>query len=213
MYTPRHFEDTADHAVQTIRDHPFAVLLTGSADGLPAVSHLPMIFDPDDPSMLIGHVARANPHARALATEVAALAVFSGPDGYVSPNWYPSKRAGGQAVPTWNYVAAHVAGRIRPVPDHDGKRRIVHALSTRFEGDGPGAWSLDDEPEDFVRRQLGGIVAFALQVEDIQGKAKLSQNRPAEDREGVLEALAGKDDPASAALASAMSARGIGGEG
>ena len=142
MYTPRHFADAEEEGLALVRAHPFAVLLT--ADG--GVSHAPLILDPAATSgtRLIGHLARANPHARAFEATGSVLAIFSGPEGYVSPRWYATKKAGGQTVPTWNYLAAHVTGQIVPLPEPADRRRAVDMLSGAMEGDGPDAWRLDD---------------------------------------------------------------------
>lgn len=209
MYMPKHFTEAEAEGLAAIDAYPFALLATPGAPGdLPAVTHLPMTFDgTSERRTLLGHVARANPHARALEVEGQALAIFSGPAAYISPNWYPTKHAGGQTVPTWNYVAVHVTGRVTPLPEVADKRRVVADLSSRFEGEGPRAWRLDDEPEDFVRKMLGGIVAFALEIETVEAKAKLSQNRPEIDRAGVIEGLQGAGDPASLAVVEAMTAR------
>jgi len=207
MYVPKHFALEAARGLSAIRDFPFALILTPGADGgLPPFSQAPMMLDPDaDPARpaLLGHVARANGQARAFEAEGPAAAIFTGPNGYISPNWYPSKQAGAGVVPTWNYTAVQVVGRIRPIADAAGKRRVVDLLSRAFEGEGPGAWRLDDEPEDFVRKMLGGITAFALEVETVEAKAKLSQNRSADDRAG---AIAGLRNAGAHALADAMAA-------
>lgn len=212
MYTPQHFAEDAAAGLEAVAAYPFAMLVTPADDGgLPPISHLPMMLDPTAARpTLLGHVARANPHGRALEAHAPALAVFSGPSAYISPNWYPSKHAGGQTVPTWNYVAVHVTGRVRPLPDPADKRRVVADLSALFEGAGPQAWRLDDEPEDFVRKMLGGVTAFALEIETVEAKAKLSQNRPEADRVGVIAGLEGADRPSERAVAAAMRGRGIG---
>lgn len=193
MYLPKHFEIDAAKGLAAIADFPFATILTPAPAGeLPAFSQAPMMLDSDsDPAspVLLGHVARANGHARALEAAGPATAIFTGPNGYISPNWYPSKQLGAGVVPTWNYVAVQATGRIRPIPDAAGRHRVVDLLSRRFEGDGPKAWRLADEPEAFVRKMLGGITAFALEVETVEAKAKLSQNRLAEDRAGAIEGL------------------------
>ena len=206
MYVPKHFEQAEAEGLALIRAFPFAMLATPVADGLPTISHIPLAFELSDDGRptLIGHVARANPHARALEVAGPALAAFTGPDGYSPPNWYPSKHAGGNAVPTWNYQAVHVIGQIRPLPDAAEKRRVVADLSRRMEGDGPGAWRLDDEPEDYVRKMLGGIVAFAIDIARIEAKGKLSQNRSTEDRDAVIASLRATGRPPDAALAAAM---------
>ncbi len=211
MYIPKYFEAPEDEALAVVRAHPFALLLTPAEGGLPGVTHLPLMLDPAaERPTLIGHVARANPHARALEASGPALAVFSGANAYISPNWYPSKHAGKAAVPTWNYVAVHATGAIRPLPDYSDKRRVIRDLSLLFEGDGPRAWRLDDEPEDFIEKMCGGIVAFALDIQTLEAKAKLSQNRPALDQAGVMQGLASTGTAGAAALAETMSAYGLG---
>ena len=209
MYMPKHFAEDEAAGLAAIAAYPFAMLVTWSADGPPAITHAPLLLDPEAPRpTLLGHVARANPQGRALETAGPARAVFTGPNAYVSPNWYPSKRAGGQAVPTWNYVAVEVAGTIRPLPDLADKRRIVRDLSIRFEGDGPDAWRLDDEPEDFVRKMLGGIVAFALEIETIETKAKLSQNRSERERRRVADEVEPTNPQLARAMRDAMASMG-----
>ncbi len=212
MYLPQHFAEKAAEGLALIGDWPFAMMVTAGADGAPAVDHLPMILDPDASApTLLGHVARANPSGRTLTAPLKATAVFSGPNAYISPNWYPTKHAGAQTVPTWNYLAVHVTGETRPLPEAADKRRVVDLLSRAYEGDGPRAWRLDDEPEDFVRKMLGGITAFTLEIETVEAKAKLSQNRPKEDQIGVVQGLRLTQKPTALALVDAMTARGIGG--
>jgi transcriptional regulator len=207
MYLPKYFAEAEAAGLEAITACPFALLITSSADGLPGVTHIPMMLDAEaERPTLLGHVARANPHGRVVEAPGPALAIFSGPNGYISPNWYPSKHAGKAAVPTWNYLAVHVTGQIKPLPDYADKRRVVRDLSLRFEGDKPRAWKLDDEPEDFVAKMLGGITAFALEIEDIQTKAKLSQNRPELDRAGVIEGLNATGSPMGAMLAARIAA-------
>ena len=211
MYLPKHFAAEENDGLAVIREFPFAVMVTRAEDGAPLIDHLPMIQDPDAGRLtLLGHLARANPSARALGVPTSATAVFSGPSAYISPNWYPSKHAGAQTVPTWNYLAVHVSGRVRPLSDYADKRRVVDLLSRRFEGDGPRAWKVDDEPEDFLRKMMGAITAFALDVETIEAKAKLSQNRASHDQTGVVQGLRLSQRRDAAALAEAMTARGIG---
>jgi transcriptional regulator len=212
MYSPPYFSEADADGLAIVREAPFALLISQGADGETATTHLPIILDPDaapDAPVLLGHIARANPHCKALTDGTAVLAVFTGPNAYISPNWYPSKHAGAQTVPTWNYVAAHISGRIEALPDMADKRRCVTLLSDRFEGDGPRAWRLDDEPEDFIRKMLGGIYAFRIVVDDIQAKAKLSQNRSQLDRAGVINGLQATERPSDFALAEAMLARDL----
>lgn len=212
MYTPTYFSEADADGLRVIREAPFALLISKDADDGATTTHLPIILDPDtstDAPVLLGHIARANPHCKALSDGMSVLAVFTGPNAYISPNWYPSKHTGAQTVPTWNYLAAHVSGRIKALPDLADKRRCVSKLSERFECEGPRAWRLDDEPEDFIRKMLRGIYAFRIVVDAIQTKAKLSQNRSQLDRAGVMNGLKATQRASDLALAKAMLARGL----
>ncbi len=195
MYVPGDFavEDRAALA-RVIRENPFG-LLAGVLDGAPFASHLPFLYDGD---RLLSHMARANPQWRAIDGRTEMLAVFSGPHAYVSPRWYQST----PAVPTWNYVAVHVHGAPRVIDDAGEVRALLDRLVAEYEGD---AWTLGSQGEDFAGRMMRGIVAFELPVARIEGKFKLSQNRPVQDRRGVIAGLRETGDPADAALAELMS--------
>ncbi len=138
---------------------------------------------------LIGHLARANPQWRDLADGVAALAIFHGPHAYVSPSWYATKQETGKVVPTWNYVAVHAYGRLKVFDDPDRLYEVVGRLTEVHEADRAEPWSVTDAPAGFIRSQLKGIVGLELGVERLEGKWKLSQNRPVADREGVIAGL------------------------
>jgi len=212
MYSPPYFSEADADGLAIVREAPFGLLISQGPDGETATTHLPIILDPDaEPGTpaLLGHIARANPHCKALTDGTSVLAVFTGPNAYISPNWYSSKHEGAQTVPTWNYLAIHISGRIEAMPDIADKRRCVTLLSERFEGDGPRAWRLDDEPDDFIRKMLGAIYAFKIFIEDVQAKAKLSQNRAQLDRAGVINGLRATERPSDFALADAMVARGL----
>ncbi|HEY0836179.1 MAG TPA: FMN-binding negative transcriptional regulator [Azospirillum sp.] len=207
MYVPAHFtEDDPATLYALIRAHGFGLLVTQTAEG-PFATHLPFLLDAGEgrPAILRGHVARANPQWKHFADGGEALAVFQGPHAYVSPTWY-AKRAG--AVPTWNYAAVHIYGRPTIIEDAAAVDGLLDALSSKYEAGRPDAWSLAElEPKarEAMRR---GIVAFELPVTRIEGKAKLSQNRPAEDRAGVIAGLEAAGDPDSLATARLMAARG-----
>jgi transcriptional regulator len=148
---------------------------------------------------LRGHVARANPvWQQALAAE-PVLAIFTGPQHYVTPSWYPSKQRHGKVVPTWNYSAVHAEGRIRFVEDPQWLRPLVAALTAAHEQRREAPWALDDAPADYVDAMLRGIVGFEIEVSALTGKFKASQNREAGDREGVARGLAaeGAGDPST----------------
>src|SRR5437868_1591769 len=151
MYQPSHFkEENADTLARCIHDHPFATLVVTGADG-PVANHLPMLLD-TEANKLVGHVARANPLWRDYAAGAPALAIFSGPQGYVSPSWYASKRETGKVVPTWNYAVVHEHGTLSFIDDTDWLRAFVARLTHRFEAGREAPWSIDDAPADFVQQ-------------------------------------------------------------
>ena len=191
MYLPAHFkqEDVA-HLHAAVRERAFATLVTVTTEG-PEASHVPMVLDPEPApyGTLIGHVARANPQWRTARAEVPALAIFTGPDAYVSPAWYPTKEATGKVVPTWNYVAIHATGTLRFFDDADRLLALVTRLTDTHEAGRPTPWAVSDAPADYVQGMLKAIVGFSLTITRLEGKWKMSQNRPAADRVGVVEGL------------------------
>ena len=203
MYLPPQFtEERVPVLHDLIRQHGLAVLVTMGPDGLTA-DHIPMELDPEPPPLgtLRGHVARANPVWRTAARDVEALAIFQGPDHYVSPAWYPTKRETGKVVPTWNYAVVHAHGPLRIVEEAAWLRRLVEQLTNRFEAGRSHPWQVTDAPEDFIETQLKAIVGLELRLTRLRGKWKVSQNRIASDRAGVVEGLRALDDPASRAMA------------
>ena len=191
MYVPPLFkQDSIDVLHKAIRRSGLATLVTLTADGLIA-SHVPMLLDPDPApnGTLLGHLARPNPQARGATHGVQALAIFQGPDAYITPSWYETKRATGKVVPTWNYVAIHAYGPIEFFDDTDRLRAIVTRLTERQETPRADPWAVTDAPAEFTQGMLKGIVGFALPIARLEGKWKMSQNRPAEDRAGVLDGL------------------------
>ena len=190
MYQPAHFrvEDVAQmHAL--MRARPFAALICDGAAGLYA-SHLPTVLKDDGPHGTIEcHLARANPHWKDLAGGKEALAIFQGPDGYVTPNWYPSKAEHGKVVPTWNFAAVHAYGRPEVMTDRDWLYRHVSELTAQFERSEPKPWAPSDAPAAFIETMLRGIVGFRLVISRLEGKWKMSQNRELKDRESVAQNL------------------------
>jgi transcriptional regulator len=189
VYLPRAFAARDDDAVaQAIRDYPLATLITPT-DGEPQITHLPLLHRalPLPHGMLIGHVARANPHWRYLANR-ASLAVFHGPHAYVSPSWYSEPAA---MVPTWNYIAVHVHGDVELVDDPAGKLATVQELTRTFETPRPVPWQLQLEGTK-LDAMIGAIVAFRMKVTRVDAKFKLSQNRSPADQARVVAALAGE---------------------
>lgn len=175
--------------------------MTPTADGLVSTP-LPLQYDPER-GALVGHVARNNPHWQAAATG-ESLAIFAGVDAYVSPGWYASKAEHGRVVPTWNYEVLHVHGALSIHDDPEWLRAQVHALTARHEAAQPEPWKVTDAPDRFIDGQLRAIVGLELTVARVEGKAKLSQNRPAADRLGVAAGLAASPDPREHAVATAV---------
>lgn len=182
------------------------VTLIACVDGRPLVDHVPVLFDPNAGPLgtLVGHLARANPQCAPEAEGREVVVSGLGPDAYVSPSFYPSKQEGGRVVPTWNYVAVQATGRLHRIEDPARLREIVAALTERHEAGRAAPWSVDDAPAEFVAAQLKGIVGFEIRIERLQGKRKLSQNRTAADRAGVIAGLEASADPHDRATAAAM---------
>jgi transcriptional regulator len=191
LYVPPLFkEDRIDVLHAAIRQSGLGTLVTLTADGLIA-SHVPMLLDlePSPYGTLLGHVARPNPQARGAVAGVQALAIFQGPDAYVTPSSYATKRETGKVVPTWNYVAIHAYGQVEFFDAADRLRAIVTRLTEREETGRTEPWAVSDAPAGYVEGMLKGIVGFALPIVRLEGKWKMSQNRPAADRAGVVAGL------------------------
>jgi transcriptional regulator len=183
MYVPKVFrEDDAARLHAFLRAWSFGLLVTADADRVPVATHIPFVLD-EDGGRLIGHVARPNPQWQSFDGTRQALAIFPGPHAYVSPTWYATT----PAVPTWNYAAVHAYGRPRVLEGVEAARDAV----TRLVAVHDPAWPLADQPADFTAGMLRGIVAFEMPIERLEGKLKMSQNRPAADRVGVVRALRG----------------------
>lgn len=206
MYLPKHFEQSdAALLAELMREKPLATLVVATPDG-PTADLIPLEFHPNlgAHGTLRGHVARANPlwqHAGA-----PALAVFLGPQAYVSPNWYPTKREHGKVVPTWNYTMVQARGTLRAVDDAPWLRMLVGRLTDRHESAQREPWQVSDAPEDFVRQMLGAIVGIEIALTALTGKWKVSQNRSAADRRGVADGLTALGTDRADGNASAMAA-------
>ncbi len=193
MYIPDHFRETRPEVLHdAMRQIGFATLVTHDAHGGLQANHLPMLLEANQEGkpVLRGHVARANPVWK--AGEGEALAIFLGPNAYVSPNWYPSKIATGNAVPTWNYITVHAKGAIRWLQDAEWLRAHVTRLSDTHESQRPDPWKVADAPENYIESMLKGIVGYELAIAQLDGKYKLTQNRDAADREAVAAAYEGE---------------------
>ena len=210
MYIPAHFAAADATVRELLTRHGAADLVTLTADGLLATM-LPFAYDPaaGEHGTLYGHVARNNDQWRKPALG-ESLAIVRGPDAYVSPAWYASKREHGRVVPTWNYVTAHVYGRLVVHDDPHWVENVVRRLTAKHEAarltspGQPPAWSVDDAPRAFIEGQLRAIVGLELQITRIEAKAKLSQNRPVADVARVVAGLSARgDDRSAAAVASA----------
>lgn len=205
MYQPPHFRDdtrTAQHGL--IRTYPLGLLITGGADGLIA-NPIPFLLDETGThGTLRAHLARANPQWQALAEAQDCLVVFQGPQGYVTPAWYASKREHGRVVPTWNYATVHVWGRARVIEDADWLRRQIADLTALRETPRAAPWAVDDAPAPFVAAQMRAIVGIEIPISRIEGKWKMSQNRSEADRAGVI---AGMRADGEAALAEIVAER------
>jgi transcriptional regulator len=202
MYTPDPFTETDPAEIDAvIAAARLAVLITHGRDGLNA-THLPFLYDAEHKT-LTGHVARANPHP-AMAGAGDALVVFSGPDAYVSPRWYRSTAGDQRHVPTWNYEAVHVYGRLTWFEDGDALRSTVRRLTERHETHIDPPWSVDEADPAYVERLLGAIVGVRVEITRIEAKRKLSQNRSEADRGAVIAALEASDDARDRELAARM---------
>ena len=205
MYTPPAFREDDQAALRTlIAESRLALLTTNGPEGVPLVTPLPLVLDGDQ---LIGHLARANPHAKALAGTARALAVFLGPEAYVSPGLYASKAEHGRVVPTWNYEAVTVEGALESFDDPALLLDAVSRLTARHEAGRAEPWAVSDAPAEFTAAQLRGIIGLRLSLDRVTGKRKLSQNRSEADRAGVERGLAVSPDARDRALAAAMGHR------
>jgi transcriptional regulator len=209
MYIPA---TNAEHRLDVMQDfidaNPLGALVTASADGMFA-THLPLVLDRGRGAhgVLQGHLARANPHHRLPSITAEALVIFTGPDAYVTPSWYPSKAEHGKTVPTWNYIAVHASGTLRWIEDAGWLRAHLHALTGRHEAGREHPWAVDDAPADYVAQQLRAIVGLELEITRLEGKWKMSQNRPAADIDGVVRGLAASDDPVDRAVSRVVEER------
>jgi transcriptional regulator len=209
MYTPTTFSASPDQAHELIDTHPLATLVCSDSAGS-EVHLLPLLRAGE--TALIGHIARANPLWQRIGDGASVVAVFHGAQGYVHPGWYPAKAEHGKVVPTWNYQAVVVHGRIHWQHDAETLLSRVEALSRHMETPRAQPWRVDDAPGDYTATLLRAIVGLRIDIERVEAKFKLSQNHPAANRAGVVAGLEDGADPhADARLATAMRAAGMGG--
>lgn len=172
-----------------MRAKPFATLVSGSSAGLYA-SHLPTVLKNEGTYGVIEcHLARPNPHCRDLADGNETLMIFQGPQGYITPNWYPSKAQHGKAVPTWNFAVVHAYGRLEVMKDKDWLLQHVTELTAQQESNEAKPWTPSDAPNNYIEVMLRGIVGFRFAITRLEGKWKMSQNRDLQDQAGVVEGL------------------------
>jgi transcriptional regulator len=204
VYLPPAFtEDRPDVLVAHLERHDFALLVTNGPRGIVA-SHIPFLVERRGGELhLLGHLARPNPQVADLALGGEVLAIFHGPHAYVSPRWYLA----GPAVPTWNYADVHAYGRVRVIDDGEWLRGFLERLSQRHEAGSEQPWRIEDQPAAYMTGMLKGIVGLDIAVTRLEGKFKLSQNRPAADRPRIVAALEARGDPEAAAVARLMQVR------
>jgi len=203
MYIPEQYaEPRTDELHRIVSEHPLGILVTHSAAGLEA-NHLPFLLDTTqgDRGVLLAHVARANPLWRDVADETRVMVIFRGVQGYISPNWYPSKHETHRRVPTWNYEVVHAHGTLKVRDDEKFVRGVVARLTREHESSQPQPWKMADAPPDYLAEALANIVGIEIQISRLEGKRKLNQHHEARDREGAIRGL---EDGGNGALARAM---------
>ena len=191
MYQPPHFrEDRIEVQHRLIRSHPLGLIVTSGPGGLQA-NHAPCLIYPDasERGTLRVHLARANPQWQELAAVEQCLVVFQGPQQYITPSWYATKKETQKVVPTWNYITVHTWGRPRVIDDAAWLRRQIEDLTNLNESGFAEPWRVSDAPESFVASQLKAIIGIEIPIDRIEGKWKVSQNRPERDRVGVVTGL------------------------
>jgi transcriptional regulator len=206
MYIPKPFEETRiDLVHELIRAQPLATLVTFGAGELNA-NHIPLHLSPGQGAFgsLQGHVARANPIWKELASEVEALAIFHGPQSYISPSWYATKQESGKVVPTWNYTVVHAYGELKIIEDTDWIRRQMEALTRQSETAVRQAWQVSDAPQDYIEKMIGAVVGIEIVITRLHGKRKASQNQPQVNRQSAIAGLQAAGAPAGVQMAELM---------
>jgi transcriptional regulator len=191
MYNPSHFKQNDPQLLhEWMARYPLAALVTLSAQGLCA-SHIPLLHDtrPGGFGVLRGHMAKANPQWSEFTAGVRALAIFTGPQHYITPSWYPSNAEHGKVVPTWNYVVVHAQGPIRVVHNSTWLKQNVSELTAAHEAGFPRPWTTAGIPAGYFDGLLNAIVGIEITIESLEGKCKASQNRPEADQLGVIRGL------------------------
>ncbi|MFP1682160.1 FMN-binding negative transcriptional regulator [Alloalcanivorax sp. C16-1] len=204
MYVPSHFKEAdVDKLQQYIRDYGFGLLVIADEHGIEA-NHVPFHMSTEREGTLGRlqcHLARNNPVWQRLRGGARVLAVFQGPDAYISPSWYETKAETGRVVPTWNYLAVHAEGCARVIEDPDWLRLHLHRLTDKHEAGMASPWSVDDAPAEFTERLSQAIVGVEIEIETLTGKLKASQNQPEKNRASVKAALEAGEGADSRAMA------------
>jgi transcriptional regulator len=201
MYIPpAHAETDEDTIFAFLAAHPLGAMVSVAENGRLVATHLPWLVHRDRGAngVLEGHIAKANrehqlPGDNGIDRSFEALVIFTGPDAYISPSWYPSKAEHGKVVPTWNYVAVHVYGRVHFTSDREFLARHLEHLVARHEGGRSTPWMISDAPREYIERQMNAIVGVEVSISRIEGKWKMSQNRPPADVDAVIDNL--RDSP------------------
>ena len=208
MYTPKHFEEPRIEVMhELMRARPLATLVTLASNGLEA-NHIPLhLVDTPVPfGTLRGHVARANPVWSDFAKDVEVLAIFHGPDSYITPSWYATKQETGKVVPTWNYAVVHAYGTLRVIDDAAWVRAQLEALTAHNEAGFALPWSVSDAPREYTEKLLEAIVGFEIVITRLTGKWKVSQNQPAQNQASIIEGLNNSDQHDAVAMAALVAA-------
>jgi transcriptional regulator len=211
LYLPAQFSESRTdvlHALMLTRT--LATLVTTCASGLVA-NHVPVqtLAEPKPLGSIRGHIARANPLWREYSEGREALAIFQGPDAYISPSLYPSKKQTGEVVPTWDYAVVHAHGTLKFINDPGWLHDFVAGLTATHEAARPQPWNIGDAPREYIEKMLGMIVGFEFSISKLTGKWKVSQNRPAADQVGVVQGLQGAGDADSREIAAMLAARSL----
>ncbi|MEO6974655.1 MAG: FMN-binding negative transcriptional regulator [Gallionella sp.] len=211
MYIPKHFDEPRTEVMhELMRTHPLATLVTLSSSGLNA-NHIPLHLA-DEPlpfGTLRGHVARANPFWSDFAKDVEVLAIFHGPDSYITPGWYATKPENGKVVPTWNYAVVHAYGALRIIDDASWVRDQLEALTAHNEAAFAKPWAVSDAPHEYTKKLISSIVGFEIVVTRLTGKWKVSQNQPAQNQASVIEGLNSSELCDAEAMAALVKAHGL----
>ena len=205
MYVPKQFrEERPEVLTAAMQDIQLASLVSYFEQDY-HVTHLPMVArSGDDGLVLESHVARANPHWKALREPHHSIAIFQGPQAYVSPSWYASKREHQKVVPTWNYIAVHASGSLEAIEDGDWIMRHLNDLTDANEKRREHPWKMDDAPSDYIEGMVRAIVGLRLRVSHVVGSWKMIQHRPQSDRQGVIDGLRDTGAPADLVVADIM---------